>query len=70
MKDQVLLSMPHALIPLKLFIFLCVKGLASLISCKQLGQVFDQNLTKLEIELNSPYFLSKGATGLILESTI
>lgn len=39
-------------------------------SCKQLVQLFDQNLTKLEIELNSPDFLNKGAAGLILESTI
>lgn len=69
-KGQVLLSVLHALLPLKLFIFLCVRGLASMTSCKQLVQLFDQNLTKLEIELNSPDFLNKGAAGLILESTI
>jgi len=58
-------------VTLKLFIFLCVEeGLASMTSRKQLVQLFDQNLTKLEVELNSPDFLNKGAAGLILENTI
>lgn len=60
----------HVLLPLKLFIFLSVKGLASVTSCKQLVKLFDQNLMKLEMELNSPDFLSKGAAQPILESTI
>lgn len=67
---QVLLSVPHALLHLRLFIFLCVKRVASLTSCKQFIQLFDQNLTKLEFELNSPAFLSKEAAGLFWESTM
>lgn len=62
-KSQVLLPVPHALLYLRLFIFLVSKGVASLTSCKQLVQLFDQNLTKLKIELNSPAFLRKGEVG-------